>query len=109
MFIDIVKQLISSDKITKHQCYIEINKQQNTTNSSSTSKSISDAKLTQTTLSNYSLKHISNHDFDRNIKSMCNDLIVRWISNNIRPLNIIEDVRLHELLQFFYELDEFFL
>ena len=75
-----------------------VHENKQTTNSSSTSKSTSDAKLTQSTLSNYSLKHISNHDLDRNIKSMCNELIVRWISNNIRPFSIIEDVGLQELL-----------
>ena len=36
----------SSDKLRKYECYMEINKQQNATNSSSTSKCTLDAKLT---------------------------------------------------------------
>ena len=82
----------SSDKIKKHECYVEISKQQNTTNPSSISDSTSNVKLTQPTLSNYSFKYMSNHESNKNIKSMCSDLIVNWILNNIRSLSIVEDI-----------------
>jgi hypothetical protein len=97
----------SSDKIKKHECYVEISKKQNTTNSSSFPVT-SNVKLTQSTLSNHSFKCMTNHESDKNIKSTCSDLIVDWISNNIRPLSIVEDKGLHELLQFFYALGELF-
>ncbi|CAF5108382.1 unnamed protein product, partial [Rotaria sp. Silwood1] len=94
----------SSDKIKKHECYLETIKQQNTKNSLSAFESTAYVKSTQSTLSNYSFGQISNHGSGKNIKSKCSDLIVDWISSNIRPLGIVEDAGLHELLQFFYEL-----
>ncbi|CAM4836190.1 unnamed protein product [Rotaria magnacalcarata] len=72
------------------------------TNTLSTSESA--IHLTQSTLSNYAFKYKPRDGSDKNVKSKCNDLIVRWISNNIRPFSIVDDEGLHELLQFFYEL-----
>ncbi|CAF1672427.1 unnamed protein product [Rotaria magnacalcarata] len=72
------------------------------TNTLSTSESA--IHLTQSTLSNYAFKYKPRDGSDKNVKSKCNELIVRWISNNIRPFSIVDDEGLHELLQFFYEL-----
>ncbi|CAM4762941.1 unnamed protein product [Rotaria magnacalcarata] len=74
------------------------------TNTLSTSESA--IHLTQSTLSNYAFKYKPRDGSDKNVKSKCNELIVRWISNNIRPFSIVDDEGLHELLQFFYELGE---
>ena len=92
----------SSDKIKQHKCYLNSNKQPNTTNSSSESQS--NVKFRQSVLLNHSFKFISNNDSDKNIKLMCSDLMIKWICSNLRPFSVVEDSGLQEIFQFFYEL-----
>ncbi|CAF3013445.1 unnamed protein product [Rotaria sp. Silwood2] len=92
---------MSSCKIKTHKCYVQRRKREEIAHTEVDESSI---KSTQPTLSKFSFKPVFNHDSDKSTKSKCNELIVQWISNNIRPFSIVDDEGLHQLLQFFYEL-----
>ncbi|CAF4256253.1 unnamed protein product [Rotaria sp. Silwood2] len=95
---------MSSCKIKTHKCYVQRRKREEIAHTEVDESSI---KSTQPTLSKFSFKPVFNHDSDKSTKSKCNELIVQWISNNIRPFSIVDDEGLHQLLQFFYELVSF--
>ncbi|CAF3943160.1 unnamed protein product [Rotaria sp. Silwood1] len=93
----------SSDKIKKHECYLETIKQQNTKNSLSAFESTAYVKSTQSTLSNYSFGQISNHGSgikmkDANLK-INNFIPSRYtISRNIHSIAEQTRAKFKELL-----------